>query len=198
MKARDLTGQKFGKLTAIEVVRSDPICGKIWRCQCECGNYTEIPASRLINGITRSCGCLRREKKPRPPKDITGMKYGRLTPVRFDHYDDRRRAVWLFKCDCGNEVLLPATSVTNGKTTSCGCGKEAASTVSTAARKDLTGRKFGRLTPVEPTNKRDMQGAVIWKCKCDCGRTTFVSTAELESGRIKNCGCLPNRTDTEV
>jgi hypothetical protein len=29
-----------------------------WRYQCDCGNTTEVAASRVRNGYTRSCGCL--------------------------------------------------------------------------------------------------------------------------------------------
>lgn len=53
----DLLGQKFGKLTPIELL---PIKGKgaIWRCKCDCGNYTTAWAQTLKNGRKKSCGCL--------------------------------------------------------------------------------------------------------------------------------------------
>ena len=65
MKFIDLTGNKYGKLTVIS--RSDDYVspsGKkttCWKCLCECGNTVNVRASRLKNGITRSCGCLREE-----------------------------------------------------------------------------------------------------------------------------------------
>lgn len=34
---KDITNQKFGRLTAKEVVRTVPGKGSIWRCECECG-----------------------------------------------------------------------------------------------------------------------------------------------------------------
>lgn len=59
-------------------------------------------------------------KQPRY-KDIAGLTFHRLTAVRFDHVDERRRANWLFRCVCGTEVVAPATMVRYGHNKSCGC-----------------------------------------------------------------------------
>lgn len=50
--------------------------------------------------------------------------------------------------------------------------------------KDLAGRRFGRLTPIEYV------GSKKWKCICDCGNTTIVMTNNLRNGGTKSCGCL--------
>ena len=55
-KARDLTGQKFGLLTAIKKAPSHN-GHTYWLCKCECGNEKEIQTSHLTCGITKSCGC---------------------------------------------------------------------------------------------------------------------------------------------
>ena len=54
----DLTGKKFGKLTALSYCESN---GK-WLCQCECGNQCFVAQSNLCRktkGATVSCGCVR-------------------------------------------------------------------------------------------------------------------------------------------
>lgn len=51
----DLTGQVFGKLTAVEYIPGKPR-GK-WRCSCECGSESLVGASTLKAGATQSCGC---------------------------------------------------------------------------------------------------------------------------------------------
>lgn len=55
-KLKDLTGQKFGKLTVIERAEKK---GKysFWVCQCECGNKKIIRQDNLTTGHTTSCGC---------------------------------------------------------------------------------------------------------------------------------------------
>jgi very-short-patch-repair endonuclease len=56
MKFIDLTGQKFGKLTAESYHTEN---GKVyWKCKCDCGNYTTVVAQNLKNGHTQSCGCI--------------------------------------------------------------------------------------------------------------------------------------------
>ncbi len=60
---KDLTGQKFGKLTVKKLLRIDKEHGAIWLCDCECGNTTEVPSRKLKSGNTKSCGCLRRTFK---------------------------------------------------------------------------------------------------------------------------------------
>ena len=55
-------------------------------------------------------------------------------------------------------------------------------------RIDLTGRKFHLLT-VESYDHTE-KGRAYWKCRCDCGKETLVSTANLTSGVVKSCGCL--------
>lgn len=49
----DLTGKHFGKLTVVK-----PVLRNSWLCKCECGNTIIVPASKLLNKHTRSCGCL--------------------------------------------------------------------------------------------------------------------------------------------
>lgn len=62
-KAMDLTGQKFGKLTAIRATEERNRGSVMWECQCDCGNTALVKSSALTSGATRSCGCLKREKR---------------------------------------------------------------------------------------------------------------------------------------
>jgi len=61
-KAKDLTGQKFERLTAIKIVEKHPKNGNRWLCKCDCGNEVKAYTSRLTRGEVTSCGCLTREK----------------------------------------------------------------------------------------------------------------------------------------
>jgi len=53
---------------------------------------------------------------------------------------------------------------------------------------DLTGKKFGKLTVVERSDKKSKRGAV-WVCECDCGNTTTVVASDLTGGKTHSCGC---------
>lgn len=61
-KFKDLTNQKFGKLTTIKPIgtyylKNGTPNGIMWECKCECGNTTNVISRNLIQGITQSCGC---------------------------------------------------------------------------------------------------------------------------------------------
>jgi len=53
---KDLTGLKFGGLTAIRPLIEDGAKIK-WVCSCECGGETVTCGTRLKTGHTKSCGC---------------------------------------------------------------------------------------------------------------------------------------------
>lgn len=51
-------GEKYNYLTIIEKTNKRTKSGNvIYKCLCECGNYTLVPSSRLISNHTKSCGC---------------------------------------------------------------------------------------------------------------------------------------------
>ena len=55
---RDLTGQKFGRLTAIERVSGNSSNNKVrWKCKCDCGNEVIVLSNSLLTDHTKSCGC---------------------------------------------------------------------------------------------------------------------------------------------
>ena len=58
------------------------------------------------------------------PLDITGKKFGRLTAIKYEGVDNHHRRVWLFECECGNQVIRPSSEVVRGITKSCGCLKK--------------------------------------------------------------------------
>jgi len=69
---KDISGARFGYLTAIEPTDKRDRTDVVWLCKCECGNTVEIPATRLIRNNTLSCGCLHRESIKRVNKYFCG------------------------------------------------------------------------------------------------------------------------------
>ena len=53
-------------------------------------------------------------------RDLSNQKFGKLTAIKRIGTSNKK-AVWKFKCDCGNEYEAVGTSVTTGSTISCGC-----------------------------------------------------------------------------
>lgn len=54
-------------------------------------------------------------------------------------------------------------------------------------KSDLAGRRFGRLTALTPTEER-RHGAVVWRCRCDCGREVLLESRQLKLGLDLSCG----------
>ena len=59
-------------------------------------------------------------------------------------------------------------------------------------RLELTGQRFGQLTVLAPAEK--IGAMTAWRCRCDCGKETVVTTAHLRSGWTTSCGCKPKGT----
>ena len=68
----DLTGQRFGRLTAEKPAGVNSCRRHMWLCQCDCGKSAKVSIGNLRNGNTSSCGCLHSEVC-RKAKTIHGM-----------------------------------------------------------------------------------------------------------------------------
>lgn len=59
----DITGKRFGRLTAIKILNESDICrARKWLCKCDCGNETKVAGTSLRAGDSQSCGCLNKER----------------------------------------------------------------------------------------------------------------------------------------
>lgn len=184
----DLTNKTFGLLTAKEIVGKDKR-GFLWRCECECGGEKIVPAAYLRNGHTTSCGCIVKNIKENAVKK--GDRWGRVEAdefVRYDTPENGHRAIWRFKCDCGNFKEMPVSHVKFGNVRSCGC--KATEHISNLNKEDITGETYDRLIADHPTDKRDVTGSIIWVFRCECGNTIELSVGTFRSGRVHSCGCL--------
>lgn len=58
----DFAGRRFGRLVVVELLPyAGPGKGRLWRCQCDCGNEHTASSGNLRKGHIASCGCLYRE-----------------------------------------------------------------------------------------------------------------------------------------
>lgn len=53
--------------------------------------------------------------------DITGEKFGKLTPIKVVGKNKRRQLMWKCKCDCGNTTVTCGSEMRLGRVLSCGC-----------------------------------------------------------------------------
>lgn len=55
---KDLTGQKFGELVVLERAPNQENV-TMWKCKCSCGVIKNVAGVNLLQGKTKSCGCLK-------------------------------------------------------------------------------------------------------------------------------------------
>lgn len=117
--------------------------------------------------------------------DLKGQRFGMLTAVEPTAERKNGFTMWRCRCDCGKELLIESRHLKRGTITDCGC-----ITKVKPWQRDLTGKRFGKLVCVEPTEQRGYSGSIVWRCVCDCGNTCLVPSTQLTKGYKKSCGCL--------
>lgn len=66
---RDVIGEKFNRLTILKYSYTNNHKKKVYTCLCDCGNVRDVVYGSLSSGLTKSCGCLKKEKSR-----INGLK----------------------------------------------------------------------------------------------------------------------------
>ncbi len=148
-KPKDLTGNKYGKLTVIkEAERTSN--GRIkWLCQCECGRTVIVLANNLTRNHTTSCGCV---KSP----DISGQVFGRLTVIRRS---DKRGVrgirtvpLWECRCECGAITYKAKDTLTNPDQSMCAeCAAKYAASEARKSAGFIEGTQLYKISDMTPS-----------------------------------------------
>lgn len=182
-KAKDLTGQRFGRLTVISLDPERYISpggkpARRWLCRCDCGKELVVLQNALTgkNG-TRSCGCARRDTMRAMGHDLTGKRFGRLTvlhPVELEN--PKKNGVkcgWCCKCDCEVEIIATQKDLELSGLQSCGC---LLSDTAKAKIKEANvvghfmGTTISAIQPGRKPNRNNTSGVkgVSWKNRDQC------------------------------
>lgn len=92
---RDITGQRFGTIVAVEYKRKQPDQPvSMWLCKCDCGETTLVRVGDLNSGSVRSCGDSRHQRW-----EVVGNK------AAHDRVRRERGSASLHRCvDCGGDA----------------------------------------------------------------------------------------------
>lgn len=82
---RNLSGLKFGKLTALYPTDKRKHDSVIWYCSCECGNFCYKSCNDLTRGHAQSCGCLVSKGETLLQSLFTKMEIKFITQKVFDN-----------------------------------------------------------------------------------------------------------------
>lgn len=190
-KRKDLTGQKFGKLTVEKMLYGQKEANGKTRtyceCRCDCGNKVTRNVDSLKRGYKlMSCGCARKEIGKQRTNDVTGQKKGRLL-VLEEYYDTDPHKLRC-KCDCGNEIMVDKTDWSTGHTQSCGCLHRERTIQNNT--KEWYGyiSDFG-VKAIRPDHQNG-HGTWLWIFECPlCHKEFSAIPAVVASGKTISCGC---------
>lgn len=127
-------------------------------------------------------------RKSNPRIDLTGEKFGCLTPIFYI-----KGGKWHCKCDCGNEVEVDTRNLKSGHTKSCGCLKNKTKNVY-----DMTGYETDNIKVLNRAGS-DNQQVALWECLCKkCGRIFITRGSSIRAGYINSCGCVHSQNENDI
>lgn len=115
----DISGQRFGTLTALRPHGRDAYGRALWLCRCDCGQTLAIRSNNLRTGNSRSCGC-KKHAANRRLINLVGRVFGRLLVIERDTAK-KAKTYWICSCDCGAVRSVWSAHLLRGRTRSCGC-----------------------------------------------------------------------------
>lgn len=193
----NMLGMKIGSWTVIEQIGLNKHRECIWLCKCDCGNIKKFRGVALRNGVGLKCtNCHNDKLTENKSTQLVGCCFGRWTVLSFDEYkisktNGRKYRYWNCQCECGTIKSVRESSLTLGKSQSCGClRKEVCEKLVTFD--DLSGRKYGNLTVLRRVADRIYPCGMHlqnYECLCDCGNISYVTRPMLVSSHTRSCGC---------
>ena len=172
---KDITGQRFGKLVAIEPRGQDKHKNTLWLFKCDCGGTIISTPNSVQHQKYPNCGCVNTPLRV----GYTGRRFGKLEVIE---YIGNRK--YLCKCDCGNTIEVLTDRLRRGHIHDCGCEN---------SHLDLIGTRIGKLEVIEYLGKNNSTYHQ-YLCKCDCGNTViryreYILKA-IKDNKECDCGCV--------
>lgn len=159
----DLTGQLFGDLKAIKYLGKS-----MWECKCSCGAIVNIRSDNLLSSEITCCN---NKNLHDTDLNLTGRQFSNWKVIRY-----KGNSKWECKCSCGAIRDVSSWSLRSGVSNSCGGPQH-------RLKYHLTGFRFGSLIADEYLDNME------YRCKCECGNTVNILTANLINGSTRSCGC---------
>ena len=150
-------GAVIGRWTLLDFHEKTANGDRKWLCRCLCGTERYVLERSLRYSGSYSCGCLRKERhREARANNLSGMVFGELTVLHMAEHQRKNGGIWWScRCSCGKHYDCPATLLTTGKRTHCGCK------ASRGRPNDISGQRFNRLTAEYMLPDRGADGSVI-------------------------------------
>lgn len=106
---KDISGNKYGKLTTIKSLNKNKQGEYMWLCQCECGNQTKVRIGHLTDGTIQSCGCIQKKMMINRGKTVGPINIKKVSQFSVEHTN-------LMRIDPNKKIPTNNTSGTIGVT----------------------------------------------------------------------------------
>lgn len=192
-KHKHLIGTQVNNWLVLDIIADNEKHHVSALAKCSCGTTKEVRLTYIINNRVKDCGCGHKERI----KNITRNKYEYLLDTEINGWtvldiippDEKHRNTFaLCRCRCGTQKEVRVTYLINGRSKDCGCGRK--ETLRETRTINLVGQRFGKLVVKEMLDKRNSNGRIIYRCKCDCGNDIDVLGYSLTTNHTLSCGCL--------
>lgn len=98
---KDITGRRFDRYLVVSYAGKLKGRTHYWNCQCDCGAQNAVTRGSLINGMSRSCGCLKPELSR-----VSATRHGHAGRGRFSGtYQSWKSAI--YRCHDPKSISYP-------------------------------------------------------------------------------------------
>lgn len=100
----------------------------ILTCDNQNQSARRLVAIRPVSAFSRDCriqaaGVSSNATMKKSLIDISGVRFGRIIPIKRNGADRFGNAKWMCICDCGKKFIAISNNIRSGNTSSCGCLK---------------------------------------------------------------------------
>lgn len=205
MKAKDLTGKRFGYLKVIGFSHKDKNYNRYFKCQCDCGNTKMVFYGSLVKGLSKNCGCktneLREqtnierygyssvfadEEKKKEIKTTISKKYGVDHQMRSEIVKDKHRKTCMKKY--GVENVLQNEEIKQKVKNTCleKYGVEYA-LQSNEIKKQIKATNKRKYNVNAPAQNKKIRAKQLKTCKEKYGDKYFFRTKEFRNKSERTC-----------
>lgn len=115
-------------------------------------------------------------------KDLTGLKFNRVTALKFIGKYKSYTSAWECLCECGKVFITYGYALETGHTKSCGC--------LVFDYNSLVGKEHTFCEILKKVKSRVKGNNALYECKCKlCGRIFQKNSSWLSNKKFKSCGC---------
>ena len=115
-------------------------------------------------------------------KDLTGLKFNRITVLKFVGKHKSYTSAWECICECGKVFIIAGYALTTGHTKSCGCLR--------FDYNSIVGNYHPWCDVLKKIQGRYKGKSALYECKCKlCGRIFKKNSSYINNKKYKSCGC---------